>query len=348
MADVFKSVAKKAFLELCDSWMEFMAETFPSCENTKEARMYYKNCIRTSDNQVNESIKAWKKNVMSPLDPKKTKYAKPVERIVGKAIVYHAISYRDSDGPKHVISSEMMKRIDVFNKIDKMSEEQKEKCWKYIDEVTKQAMAYCGEEDSLPRVPTREEISASISKKKGGDESTPSLVRAFQSNLDSFCGLTGIKVSVKEEGVKQFMTEWNAFMSSPSSFVEGETHKSLCEKEDPRVFVAMRASLQQVEVPEVLPVIGKETWKVLSQMNGVTSVTEGVPTKMMGKIEDVAQKLAQDIVNGKTDISKIDLNEIGQKVLSSCDEKEMNQFVEGMGSLLPALGKMTGTAGPAQ
>lgn len=58
------------------------------------------------------------------------------------------------------------------------------------------------------------------------------------------------------------------------------------------------------------------------------AVGDNIPTKMMGKIENLATRLADDIVNGRANLSNMNLDELGQEVLSQCDEKDMSDFAQ--------------------
>ncbi len=57
----------------------------------------------------------------------------------------------------------------------------------------------------------------------------------------------------------------------------------------------------------------------------------------MGRIEDVANKLADDIVAGRTDMASVNLSDIGQQVLAECNEDDVSKFANNIEELLPAL-----------
>jgi len=57
----------------------------------------------------------------------------------------------------------------------------------------------------------------------------------------------------------------------------------------------------------------------------------------MGKIENIANRLADDIMNGRADLGSMNLSDIGQEVLSQVDEGEINQFASNIDNLIPAL-----------
>jgi hypothetical protein len=71
-------------------------------------------------------------------------------------------------------------------------------------------------------------------------------------------------------------------------------------------------------------------------------VVDNIPVGMMSHIETMASKLADDIVSGKTNMNNMNLNELGQHVLSQCKEEDMDKFAENIDSLLPALQQFQG------
>jgi hypothetical protein len=80
-----------------------------------------------------------------------------------------------------------------------------------------------------------------------------------------------------------------------------------------------------------------QIWTLIVQLNGYTTVESNVPSKMMGKIENIASRLADDIANGNADFTKMNFDNIGKEVLSHCDETDMNAFAKNIENLLPAL-----------
>ena len=54
----------------------------------------------------------------------------------------------------------------------------------------------------------------------------------------------------------------------------------------------------------------------------------------------MASRLADDIMNGRTDMGSVNLSDIGKQVLDGCNEGEMDTFANNIESLLPALQHM--------
>ena len=61
---------------------------------------------------------------------------------------------------------------------------------------------------------------------------------------------------------------------------------------------------------------------------------------MMGKIENMASKLANDIMSGKKDMGSMDLQSIGEEVLSQCNSADMSHFADNIDKILPAINNL--------
>ena len=63
------------------------------------------------------------------------------------------------------------------------------------------------------------------------------------------------------------------------------------------------------------------------------------PLNMMNGIENVANKLVSEIASGKTSLENLNIEQIGQQVLSGVNPEEMTQFANNMDKILPAIGQ---------
>ena len=82
-----------------------------------------------------------------------------------------------------------------------------------------------------------------------------------------------------------------------------------------------------------------EDWEIVQNLYSYATVGSAIPSRMMTRIEDLAGKLAEDIVSGKKDMSTVDLNDIGQQVLSGCAPEDMQKFAGNLDELLPVITK---------
>ena len=58
---------------------------------------------------------------------------------------------------------------------------------------------------------------------------------------------------------------------------------------------------------------------------------------MMRNIESVANKLVQDVASGRASLDSMDVEAIGQQVLSSVSPEEISAFAGNLDKILPAL-----------
>ena len=336
MLNRFKDKAKEQFIEYSHMWVEYLGELFPDDAETQDVIIYLQNVVKHSPSQIEEQLKSWMRNMNTPLDVKKTKYAKAIERLTKHpAVIYHALMYRDADALRHCIDSAICERLNIFDKYDKVDADQKAAIWKFMEKISH--AAYEASEQAVPVVPTRAEIQENIrSRKEKRTEDGPSMTRAFQTHINALCRLIGDKEvldAADEETIRDFMVRWNDFAKEST---DGQRHSSLCQQNDAKVLEHLVA-----KVPELASITGcsmdEKIWRNINQLNGFSTVAENIPTKMMGRIEDVANKLADDIVAGRTDMASVNLSDIGQRVLAGCDEEDMSKFAENIEELLPAL-----------
>ena len=78
-------------------------------------------------------------------------------------------------------------------------------------------------------------------------------------------------------------------------------------------------------------------WNLLNKMLSFCAVGDAIPSHMMGRIENMATKLADDILSGKADMSSMDLKSIGEEVLGQCTQSDMSHFANNIDKILPAI-----------
>lgn len=338
MTDPFTQKAKRQFIEYSLMWVEFLQQKFPDDENTQDTFIFLNNVVKNSESQINEQCESWMANMKTPLNSKKTKYAKAVERITKQtAVVYHAVKYRDIDALQHSLNSPVCSKLQIFDKYRSpaLTDDDKEIVWKYMDKIT--SSAYEASSETPPTVPSRLEIQENIKSRKEKPDEGPSMVRAFQTHINALCRLLNEAeplVDVSDERVREEMVKWTAFAKGST---DGERNLQLCQQNNPCVIGQLVQAFPILAKIQTLERIDDKIWRNINQLNGFSTVSENIPSKMMGRIEDVANKLASDIVAGKTDMASVNLSDIGQQVLSGCDEADMSKFANNIEDLLPAL-----------
>lgn len=316
MKDIFKERSKTEFVELI--------------------RIFSNECEGNIQDFDEESLlNQWLDHLNQPLPKsKQVRYSKALERILGTpGSNFHACAYRDVIGLKP--TNDLTKCMNLEETLKKYNDSEKSTFWKYIDKINACAFESMGY--SLPRVPTRQEIHNNIKSKKHEDTGCieqPSMSKAFQQaliKLEKEFSLNADWSSASESQVSEYITRWNAFTKET---VNDVNILNLCNDHDNDVVPVLRSHFSDIPWPDVL---SKEQWEIVIQLNSYSSVGKNIPVKMMGRIENMASKLADEIVSGKRDLGSMDLNDIGQQVLSGCDQEDMNSFAENIEQLLPAI-----------
>ena len=130
--------------------------------------------------------------------------------------------------------------------------------------------------------------------------------------------------------ISQVCDKWNTFCKSS---VNDTKMTDLCYEKDQRAIEALATTFPEMKSCEIT----QTAWNLINKLNGYSTVTSNIPTKMMGRIEDMAAKLAEDISAGRTSMENLNLSDIGQQVLSGCNQEDMSNFANNIDNLLPAL-----------
>lgn len=335
MSEFFVRKSKTEFIEYATGLAEMISERFPDCTETKE-------CIRRmrclDDEQLQTALNEWIRHLSAPLATKKVKYAKAVERITkSSTTVMHALRYHDLDGMEGHLKSDLATKLDLFSKFkhESVTECDRRVIWKFLEKIA--TSAYEATESTIPNVPTRQEIQDNIRnrKKESADEGPPSMQRAFMTHINALCKTWGQATVLEDDDVKikSWMARWSKFAQNE---VNGVKNSARLAERDPTVIHDMRQAFPELKIPTDIA-LEDGVWVNLSQLTSFSTVVDAIPTGMMGRIEDMASKLADDIVSGKTDMASVNLNDIGQQVLSQCNEGEMDKFAGNINNLLPAL-----------
>lgn len=336
MSDIFVKKAREQFLEYSTMWIDFMVETFPSCDETKDCQIFLTSVVKNSDAQLTEQLDSWYENMQTQLNSRKTKYAKAIERITGTpAVIYHALAFKDFNALRENLKSEIVVRVKLLEKYEASSDDVKDTILKFLEKITHSA--YEAKRMKLPKVPTRTEIQDNIKQRREKPEESPSMTRAFQTHINAMCRQLNDPPPLEnadDAKIRQWMTRWNKVANATT---DGAKNSSLCSQKDIRVLKLLHEEFPEIPGLTEPDKMSESVWKNIHQLNGFSAVTESIPTKMMGRIESMASRLADDIVAGRTDMASVNLSDIGQQVLSGCDEEDMTKFAGNIDALLPAL-----------
>jgi hypothetical protein len=327
------------FLEYGVHWIGFLQKHFPECEDTKDMQIFFEGVIKHSEDKLSEQIEMWYVNMTTPLNSKKTKYAKAIERITKTTpCIYHALVYRDVNALETNHKSNACKQINLFEKCrdERLTEQDQQTIWRYLDKIS--VACFEAKEVALPVVPTRSEIQENIRSKRDKTEEGPSMQKAFNTHINGLCKHIGVQSPLEncdEVTLKKWMSRWHNFSRDST---DGSKNSALCSQKDVRIIDVLIQTFPELCLTDKK--FDEAVWKNINQLNGFSAVSENIPHNMMGRIEDMASRLANDIVEGRTDIASVNLSDIGQQVLSGCTEEDMSKFAGNIDSLLPALGAL--------
>lgn len=269
----------------------------------------------------------WRELLARPL-PKAVKYAKALQRITGTLpSLLHGIEYQDAG----ILTDEEFSRV-VKGPVDK-------DVWRALGALTRTMLCATGED--MPQVPTREEIQANITAHRGDKavrQQDTAAACAFKTSLTALGEMADCAplVARAAAGVERDLcTAW-ARMTEANDFEQSCVRRevpaasswgALEESERERVLDALR----QPEA-EAAPV-----WAQIDQLNTYGKLTSQVPSGVMNKIESMASRLASGLQTGAMTMDSVNLQQLGEDVLSGCSSEDLASLSNNLASILPTL-----------
>ena len=338
MKDIFVSRAKADFSSVLQSFIESLRSTFPDCEATKDWALWYDNLIKGDDAKLEEGIRMWADSLVAPLRKGSAKYMKAVQSITEReATVYHSLSYRDADAAN--ASSDYFRELDFPSKLKTMDDASKKLFWEYMDELTRLSMVVMRR--TLPPVPTPKSISDDIEHRKYGKAppSAPSAEPMLQQGAlelwKAFCVARGGKCSDATAAFSTVVSQ--AFHSEVK---EGQTVAEGCKKRDMDSYLAFQSKVPDLKATKNETPLTEEEWVKLEKIAALCTMETSIPAPMMRGIEGVAARLMEDIASGKTSLDSLNVEAIGNEVLSGVSSSQIDEFAKNMDKILPALQQM--------
>jgi hypothetical protein len=334
-SSTFHNRLRANFWDMSVDFFETLSGKFPECDETKDALLYTRNIVRGNSDMEESGIQAWYERMMEPVNTKKVKYAKAIERITGeKAAVYHACAHRDAAAIQHSTTSTRFQKLQLKEKIDdkRIGDDDRDIFWKYLQELNRICMEYLGK--TPPKVPTKDEIASNIKSRQApantADQSSTMLhgfIATLQTLDESYNG-GGTYDYANEPAMANTMERWSTVLQKLQTPISDRDDNVIMHmKEDLPEFLWSR-TLQSVE------------WDTLNKLSSFCTVKNAIGDNMMGCIESVAQSLAEDIISGKKDFSSLDLDDIGKQVLSQVNSDEVQSFANNIDSILPAISNL--------
>lgn len=269
-------------------------------------------------------MKAWLDATCSVLTRQHAKYVRAVTSITGSpATVYHAIRYKDVsaiDACRNPLAP-----ISFSKSIKEMSPQDVELLWRYMFELSDIAIRW--NQQDLPSVPTPADISKDIANRRNKstdkrEERTnppplPTQVRSLSQGVEDLwqqlCSARKVTVDL-DDGLRDRIRECVRNNNEITSQVMNATFPELGDSP----FTA-------------------EECGIVERMKNLVTMDDSIPSNMMRGIEAVANRLVKDLNNGTCDLATLDLEGIGQQVISKVSDSDMGTFAANIDKIIPAL-----------
>ena len=330
MKNAFASRALTAFWDVTADLADSLVSTFPDCAETKDWQLYVKNVVMGDEARMSSGVETWCEGMETPLAKGVAKYAKAIQSITGApATVYHAVAYKDVAAAD--ASFETLQTLQLPAKLasDAMDDAAKGLFWKYFEELNHHAYAFTGK--TPPQVPTSDAIAADIARRRaaGGGGNGNGGGGALQQGLSEvwkrLCALRGVQdaAAIEAKALEQ---------AAAASFGEKTTVGEACKARDVEAFAALAAALKLGDAPPT-----EEQWGLLDRALGLVTMEGAISAPMMRNIESVANQLVQDLTSGKADLSTLNIEALGQQVLSQVSQEDVSSFAKNLDKIIPAL-----------
>lgn len=288
-------------------------------------------------------VSAFHACMIEPLDPKVSKYAKAVSRILKEpACLYNAVEYKDAAALKGAPLLTGLVLLDPAD-TDRSSH------WKMLGLACRYAQLACMQ--AYVRSPTPAEIHENIeqtraSRRAALSPSNVSMTHAFRSGLEALAKHAGEHSAematrvraASEDEIKEVCNHWASALSGEGveDALRDQNPEPLLDVEWPFLTDeergALRASLQGPN--------SSNAFSTLNQLVSFTRVHQHIPTNMMSQIEKTAADLAASISSGQQSLDSLDLTKIGESVLKNCSESDMAEVAQNINKLLPQMGNL--------
>ena len=290
-------------------------------------------CADPSFSDAEDAAEQWHRLLSRPL-PKGVKYGRALQRLLGHPPTLHAVvEYKDVA----FFLDEEVARV-VRSPLDSDG-------WRALQASARLAACSIGED--LDRTPSREEIQSNIQTTKStsrrpADASVAQACKlAYAALADGLppdhASAIGVRASSADE--RELTQAWAEMMQSRPGFSDECARRSA---PPPDAWTAVPASVRcsLVASLESSSQSGGGMWDTVDQLNSYTKLSSQVPTGVMSKIESMASKLASDLNSGAVTMDTLNLQSIGEQVLSGCDANELSKLTGNLGELLPILSQM--------
>lgn len=314
MKDIFATRAAKTFDETMQAFVESMQSTYggacPGCRQLKS-----------------QTVAQWMQIMQTPLAKGSAKYGKAVASLTSTpASVRHALAYRDV-AAMHA-SVEYMQPLDLPSKLSSMSTEDANLFWEYLNDLTRNA--YAATRTTPVAVPSSAEIAADIARRRQNKPAADSTLHAGVAEAwAAFCTARGVEIGTDDALRLVAACAPNA-SSSDTEMVK------LCRARDETAGAALARTFSQLPTTPM----DDGDWGMLDRVFAMATMQSNIPAPMLRGIEKMASSLAADIGSGAADLSKLDIEAIGERVLAGVSQGEVDAFAQNLDRILPAIQRM--------
>lgn len=327
MNDVFSTKHADSFFERLGQFAGSIESVFPTCSETKDWNLWINNVIIPDEKERERAIKKWVETMNTPIAKGCAKYSKAVESILGSpCTVFHAIAYRDM--PAAEKSTDWFGSLHLPTKVASMSAPEQVIFWEYLEALNKHA--FDSQRKTLPRVPTSDEISADIARRKSNKNSAATAHQGFVDMWRRLCVMRGATAPTDVSAVAAALEA-----VGKESFGGSETVADACKRHDPSGFRAVAKAFPYLEANSSDPT--DEEWALLAHCFTMATMESAIPAPMMRGIESVANRLVMDMQNGTTDLASLNMENIGQEVLNGVSQSDMSAFANNIDKILPVI-----------
>lgn len=318
MKDVFVARYASEFQTLLENLVSSLEETLNRTSELTE----FASQIRERTNE--ENMRAWLDATCSVLTRQHAKYVRAVASITGApATVYHAIRYKDVsaiDACRNPLTPLS------FSKCTKeMTSQDVDLLWRYMFELSDIAIRWNRQE--LPSVPTPTDISRDIANRRNKSVDK----RDERSNHPPL----PTQVKSLSQGVEDL---WQQLCSARKVTVDLDDGL----RDRIRDCVRNNSEITPQIMNATFPELGDspftmEECGIVERMKNLVTMDDSIPDNMMRGIEAVANRLVKDLNNGTCDLATLDLEGIGQQVISKVSDADMGTFAANIDKIIPAL-----------
>ena len=269
------------------------------------------------------TVQEWHALMSRPI-PKGVQYRKALQRMLGDVApsLYLVVEYKD---PSLFLDDEVAKTIAAPLSADG---------WRALGAANGLVRAAV---DAGPLVaPSRDEIASNIQehhqKRRAAApaaEASSSVPQAFRASLAELSALVGpFEEDFDAVDEKELCARWSAMLTPE--------HSARCDARDAGDAAAWTFFAVRADAAKVVRAADK-AWPVLLSLNNCSKISTHIPGGVMTKIEDMASKLAEGLQNGTMSMDSLNLQSIGEQVLSGCDTREISALTDNLQDLLPIL-----------